>query len=88
MKVGSSIGAAEDAASGFGDIEVADGTQVSLSTSNIGSMQAGAKVADGILPDIAELVYRVKAQAASIVSLANEIEGRDASDAQGWCEAR
>lgn len=88
MKVVSSIGAAEDAASGFGDIEVADGQQVSLSASNIASMKAGAEVADGILPGVAELVYRVKAQAASIVSLANEIEGRDASDAQGWCEAQ
>jgi hypothetical protein len=51
-------------------------------------MKAGAKVADGILPCTAELVYRVKAQAASIMSLASEIEGRDASDAQGWCVAR
>jgi hypothetical protein len=67
---------------------VADGQQVSLSVSNIASMKAGAKVADGILPCTAELVYRVKAQAASIMSLASEIEGRDASDAQGWCVAR
>lgn len=88
MKVISSVGAAEDAASEFGDIEVADGQQVSVSVSTIASMKAGAKVADGILPCTAELVYRVKAQAASIVSLANEIEGRDAGDAQGWCEAR
>jgi len=89
VKVSSDIGAAQDALAGFGDIELdGDGQQVSMPASNIASMKAAAKVANQIVPDIAELVYRVKFQADCIVSLASEIEKRDNGDAQEWCEAR
>ncbi|MFJ3393365.1 hypothetical protein [Leifsonia aquatica] len=89
MKLSSSVGAAQAAASGFAAIESGGGgQQVNLVSSNISSMQDGARVANRILSAVSELVAAVKSQAESVTALASEIEERDTLDAGGWCEAR
>lgn len=82
MKVSSSVGAAQDAVSGFAGIESGgDGKQVSLGLSNISSMKAGARLTNKLLRDVSSLVSGVKAEADRVTALASRIEARDRQDA-------
>jgi ABC-type proline/glycine betaine transport system substrate-binding protein len=84
MKIASSTGAAQAAVSGFAGIESdSDGQQVSLGTSNIASMRAGAKLTNKVLRDVSKLVSGVKAEADRVTALASKIEARDTKDASG-----
>lgn len=85
MKLSSNIVAAQDAVSGFAEIDLdSNGRHVSLRTSNVASMQDGANVANQLLKGASELVSAVKGQAANITALATEIEERDGRDAGSW----
>jgi hypothetical protein len=85
VKLSSNIGAAQDAVSGFTEIDLGGGgQQVSLGSSNISSMHDGAKVANKVLKSISDLVSAVKKQANNVTALATEIEERDHRDAGSW----
>ncbi|QNE37229.1 hypothetical protein [Leifsonia shinshuensis] len=89
MKVSSNVGAAQEAASGFAQVEVVGrAQQATVGTSNVSSTVDGATVANSILDSISELVSGVKKQAGNVTALATEIEERDSGDAGAWCEAR
>ena len=84
MKVSSNTGAAQSAVSGFAGIETdREGQQVSLGSSNISSMQAGATFSNRLLRDVSELISDVKAEADRVTVLALTIEARDINDASG-----
>ncbi|MEO7017495.1 MAG: hypothetical protein ABI130_01940 [Leifsonia sp.] len=84
MKIASSTGAAQAAVSGFAGIEAdKEGLQVSLGSSNIASMRAGAKLTNKVLRDVSKLVSGVKAEADRVTALASKIETRDTQDASG-----
>lgn len=88
MKVSSNVDAAQDAASGFAQVDVsAKAKQATLTTSNVSSTVDGALVANSILDCISELVSGAKRQAGNVTALAAEIEARDGADAGAWCEA-
>lgn len=81
MKIASNTGAAKAAVSGFSGIEVdSTGQQATLGSSNVAGMKAGAKVANKMLSEIAELVSSVKSQADGVTALATEIADRDKRD--------
>ena len=89
MKVASNVGAAQEAVSGFAELDTSGGgQQVTLSVSNVSCMQDGSTVANKLLRCISELASGVKGQASNVTALAAEIEDRDKQDASGWCEAR
>ncbi|TDP98786.1 MULTISPECIES: hypothetical protein [unclassified Leifsonia] len=89
MKVASNVGAAQDAVSEFAELDTSGGgQQVTLSESNVSSMQDGSSVANRLLDCISELASGVKGQASNVTALAAEIQDRDKQDASGWCEAR
>ena len=82
MKVASDTSAAEGAVSGFEGIETdGEGQQVNLASSNIGSMQDGAALANKLVQEIAQLILGVKGEADRVVALASRIEARDQEDA-------
>jgi hypothetical protein len=88
MKVSSNVDAAQDAASGFTQVDVSvNAQQATLGMSNVSSTVDGALVANSILDCISELVSGVKKQAGNVTALAEEIEARDSGDAGAWCEA-
>lgn len=85
MKVSSSLGAAQDAVSGFTKLHVdRPGQQVAIGSSNVSSIVDGAKVANETLKNISELISGVKDEAGKVTALAAEIESRDGRDAGGW----
>jgi hypothetical protein len=85
MKLASNVGAAQDATTGFAEINtVGEGRHVSLASSNISSMVDGTRVANALMSAVSELISAVKIQADGVTALATEIEGRDSRDAEGW----
>lgn len=85
MKLSSNIGAAQDAVSGFVDVDLdRNGQYVTLSSSTVASMNDGANVANKLLKNVLQLVSAVKGQADNVTALAAEIEERDDRDAGSW----
>lgn len=84
MRIASDLGAARDAVSGFAGIQAdSDGQQVSLGSSNIAGMKAGARLTNKLVRDVSTLVSGVKAEADRVAALASRIEARDEQDASG-----
>lgn len=84
MKIASDLAAAHAAASGFAGIEAdSEGQQVSLGSSNIAGMKAGAGLTNKLVRDVSTLVSGVKAEADRVTALASRIEARDQQDASG-----
>lgn len=85
MKLSSHVGTAQDAVSGFAEVDLdGEGRQVRLGSSTIPSVQDGATAANKLVSCLSELIAGVKSQAGNVTSLATEIERRDSRDAGNW----
>jgi hypothetical protein len=84
MKIASDTGAAQAAVSGFAAVDAdSEGKHVSLGSSNIAGMKAGASLTNKLVRDVSTLVSGVKAEADRVAALASRIEDRDKQDASG-----
>ncbi|MEN2739820.1 hypothetical protein ABCS02_18660 [Microbacterium sp. X-17] len=85
MRVSSSADAAQDAVSRFSVVQVdPPGRLASAGASNVGSMAAGAAVANQVLIRLSDLVSSLQDQSGRVTGLASVIEERDAHDAGTW----
>jgi len=85
MRVSSSVGVAQGAVSRFAEVRLeSPGTQASVGASNLPGMQAGERLANQVLNDLASVVSSMQEQAQQVPALAASIAQRDSADAGAW----
>ncbi|QNE35467.1 hypothetical protein [Leifsonia shinshuensis] len=85
VRISSSVDAAQEAISGFSGVRVeAPGQPTNTGSSNIGSLESGAAVANHLLIALSGLVSSLQSHAERVTDLAPALEQRDSQDAGTW----